>query len=293
MMPLEGWLMTWFESSPTWSTSVALGMVYLLALMLLLLGRSYFFTVESAYVAPFLFVLICSAFPIQQSMNGTYVSVLFLLLALYQLFRVYHNDRIFASLFLAGMHLSLATLFSVNSLFLLGILVVSLLLFRMPIKWREWLITFSGVLVPYIYVMSYYWFVKQEEFYIFEQIYLCLSASSDWIFENGSEAQWLYLGYLMLLLAFAVLLHTKGLLTSRIKVKKIHTLFVWIFFIMLGVMIFMPSGSLFLMPLMAVPAANLIAHYFIQTKFRRLASMLYFILLLMTYFVHYYADLPF
>ncbi|MGL4364156.1 MAG: hypothetical protein ACRCSB_03005 [Bacteroidales bacterium] len=291
MMPLESWIMTWFEQHSLSSVCIAFAGIYVLAIILILVGRTYSFTDQNAYVAPFIFVLICSTFPIQQNMSGVYVSVLFFMMALFQLFRVYHNRLIFSSLFLAGVYLSISTLFSVNAIFLLMILIISLLLFRMPIRWRDWVITLSGIMLPYVYVVSYYWFMKQEEFYVFGEMYNCLIATSDWIFENGSQAQWLYLGYLMFLLTLAILLHTRGLLSSRIKVKKIHTLFVWSFFIMLGVMIGMPSGSLFLMPLMAVPSSVLIANYFVQTKYRLLSSMLFVLFILITYFVHYYDEL--
>lgn len=288
MMPLEYWLMQLVEINPLISTIAAFLFVYVLALMLIQLSSRHFFAPEQIYLPPFIFVLICSAFPIQQCMNGSYIAALFFMLGLFHLFKVYRNERVFASIFLASMCISFASLFSASAIFLMVLLPLALLLLRTPTEWRDWVIALSGVALPYLYAFVVYMFIDNDGFTIFHMLQDGLFASSDWIFENGREVEWVYLGYLMLMVLLAVLMLTRGLLTSRVKVQKIHTLFVWAFFIMLIIMVALPSGSMFLMPLMALPASVLMANYLTLTRYRRVAGILFYLLILLTYAVQYF-----
>lgn len=288
MMPLEYWLMRLVEINPLASTIAAFIFVYVLALMLIQLSGRHFFAPEQIYFPPFIFVLVCSAFPLQQCMNGSYMAALFFMLGLFQLFKVYRNERVFASIFLASAYISFASLFSAPALFLVVLLPLALLLLRTPTEWRDWVIALCGVALPYLYTFVVYMFTDNDGFTIFHLLSDCLFASSEWIFENGREVEWIYLGYLMLLVLLAVLLLTRGMLTSRVKVQKIHTLFVWAFFIMLAIMIALPSGSMFLMPLMALPASVLTANYLTLTRYRRVAGALFYLLILLTYATQYY-----
>jgi hypothetical protein len=290
MMPLEYWLMQLVEFSPLVSTIAAFVFMYVLALMLIQLSSRHFFAPEQMYLPPFIFTLICSAFPMQQCMNGAYIAAFFVMLGLFQLFKVYRKERVFASIFLAAICISLASLFSAPAIFLLVLLPLALLLLRTPTEWRDWVIALSGAALPYLYAFVAYMYVDNDGFAIFGMLRECLFASSDWIFENGREVEWLYLAFLMFVVMLAVLMLTRGLLTSRVKVQKIHTLFVWAFFVMLVVMVLLPSGSMLLMPLMALPAGVLTANYLTLTRYRRVAGLLFYLLMLLTYATQYYDE---
>ncbi|MDR0711842.1 MAG: hypothetical protein LBF67_05825 [Prevotellaceae bacterium] len=288
MMPLEQYFMELVELSPLLSTIAAFLLMYLLAGMLISLSGKHFFAPEQIYLPPFVFVLICSAFPMQKCMNGSYVAALCFMSGLFLLLRVYLNERVFVSIFLAAMFLSLASLFSASAVFLLLILPIALLLLRTPTQWRDWVIALCGALLPYLYAFVVFFLGKGNGFILFQQLYDCLFSSSNWIFENGGAVEWVYLSYLLLLVVQAVSMLMRGMLTSRIKVQKIYVLFVWTFFIMLAVMVKLPSGSMFLLPLMAIPAGVLIANFLTHTKYRRLAGFFFFMLIALTYVAQFY-----
>jgi hypothetical protein len=221
-------------------------------------------------------------------MNGAYMAAFFVMLGLFQLFKVYRKERVFASIFLAAIYISFASLFSAPAIFLLAILFLALMLLRMPTEWRDWVIALSGAVLPYLYAFVAYMSVDNDGFTIFHLLRDCLFAPSDWIFENSKHIEWVYLGFLLFVVLLAVLMLARGLLASRMKVQKIHTLFVWAFFIMLAVMVALPSGSMFLIPLMAIPASVLTANYLTLTRYRRIASLLFYLLILLTYVVQHY-----
>jgi len=274
--------------SPLLSTVAAFAVMYVLALLLIGLGEAHFFSPEQKYLPPFVFVLICSAFPIQKCMNGSYVAALCFMVGLFQLLKVYRSKRVFASIFLAAMFVSIASLFSASAVFLLLLLPIALPLLRTPTQWRDWLIALCGLLTPYLYVCAAYYWHEDDAFAFFRQLYDCLFSFSDWIFENGRVEEWVYLGYLMLLVVLAMFLLAQGVFTSRVKVQKIYTLFVWSFFIMLFIMVALPSGSMFLLPLMAMPASVLIGNYLMLARYRRISGTLFFLLIILSYMVQYF-----
>jgi hypothetical protein len=288
MMPLEHYFMELVELSPLLSTIAAFLLMYLLAGMLISLSGKHFFAPEQIYFPPFVFVLICSAFPIQKCMNSSYIAALCFMTGLFLLFRVYLAKRVLVSIFLAAMFLSLASLFSASAIFLLLILPIALPLLRTPTQWRDWVIALCGAALPYLYTFVAFFLGKGDGFILFQQLYNCLFSSSNWIFENGGVVEWVYLSYLLLLVILAMSMLMRGMLTSRIKVQKIHMLFVWTFFIMLAVMVALPSGSMFLLPLMAIPASVLIANFLTLTKYRHLAGFFFFMLVVLTYVAQFY-----
>jgi hypothetical protein len=288
MMPLEQHFMELVELSPLLSTIAAFLLMYLLAGMLISLSGKYFFAPEQIYLPPFVFVLICSTFPLQKCMNGSYIAALCFMTGLFMLLRAHLNKRVFASIFLAAMFLSLASLFSASAVFLLLILPIALPLLRSFLTWREWMIALCGAALPYLYAFVIFYLSTGNGFTLFQQLHSCLFSSSNWIFENGRVVEWIYLFFLLLLVVLAMCMLLRGMLTSRIKVKKIHMLFVWTFFIMLAVMLTLPSGSMFLLPLMAVPASVLTANFLTLTKYRRMAGLLFFTLVALAYVVQYY-----
>lgn len=288
MMPLEQYFMELVELSPLLSTVAAFLLMYLLAGMLISLSGKHFFAPEQIYLPPFIFVLICSTFPLQKCMNGSYIAALCFMTGLFLLLRVYLNRRVFASIFLSAMFLSLASLFSASAVFLLLILPIALPLLCTPVVWRHLVIALCGAALPYLYAFAAFFLGTGDGFTLFQRLSSCLFASSNWIFENGRGVEWIYFSYLLLLVVPAMPMLLRGMLTSRVKVKKIHMLFVWTFFIMLTVMVALPSGSMFLLPLMAVPASVLIANFLALTKYRRLAGFFFFMLIVLTYVVQYY-----
>ncbi|MDR2813129.1 MAG: hypothetical protein LBB79_00510 [Prevotellaceae bacterium] len=288
MMPLEQYLMELVELSPLVSTIAAFLLMYLLAGLLISLSGKHFFAPEQIYLPPFVFVLICSAFPIQKCMNGSYIAALCFMAGLFLLLRVYLNKRVLVSIFLAAMLLSLASLFSASAIFLLLILPIALPLLCTPVVWRDWVVALCGAALPYLYAFVAFFFAKNDGFILFRQLYICLFSFSERILENGRVVEWGYLLYLLLLVVLAMFMLVRGMLTSRVKVKKIHMLFVWTFFIMLAVMLTLPSGSMFLLPLMAIPASVLIANFLTLTKYRRLAGFFFFMLVALTYVVQYH-----
>jgi hypothetical protein len=286
-MPLEHWLMQWVEAQPLFSNIITLLLTLVFAILLVKLEQTHLFAFQWVYVAPFIFILLCSAFPLQKCMGGAYVATLFFFIALFLLFRLYKAERVYTSLFYAGMFMACAALFAAPSIFLILLLPIALILFRQPFAWREHVIAFFGVCTPVFFTCVVYYFLYNDATIFFSVLYNSLFSLSAWIYENGHTSEKIYLAYLMFLMLQTILLMVKGLFTSKQKVKKIHSLLLWAFCILLFVSLFLPSGSMFLMPLLAVPSSVLIANYLIATKMRKWAGVQFLILIALTFFIQY------
>ncbi len=288
MMPLECWLMPLVERYPLFSTIAAFLLLYVLGLMLIQLNNRHFFASEQAYLPPFIFALSCSAFPILHGLNGAYAAAFFFVLGLFFLLKLYKNERVFSSIFLAFALFSVASLFFAPAIFLLLLIPPALLLLRTPTEWRDWAIALGGAALPYLYTFVLYLVTDNDGFTIFHMLSSALLSPSGGAPGDGGVVAWVYLCYLLLVVLLAVLMLARGLMTSRIKVQKIHALFAWAFFILLLSMLLLPLNAVMLVPLTALPASVLMANYFALSKYRRIAGLLFWALILLTFAVQYW-----
>ncbi|GHT10775.1 hypothetical protein AGMMS4956_02780 [Bacteroidia bacterium] len=291
LMPLEKWLLGLVTLHPTAASILAFVSMCVLLGLLMRLESLHSMVPPQTYITPFVFLLFCSAFPLQKCMSGAHVASLLFIISLFFFCRLYkdkEDKKIKRNIFYAGMFISLATLFSAPSIFLMILVPISLLLFRNYFSWKEHIIAFAGVATPLFYTFIAYYFLYDDGTQFFVLLYNSLFSLSALIFENARPIEWMYLGFLVFLMIQAIPMALKGLFTSKMKVKKIHTLLLWAFFVLLIISLFLPSGSMFLMPLLAIPSSILVGNYFIITKRRRWAGWQFFILLALTFLTQYF-----
>jgi len=80
-----------------------------------------------------------------------------ILIILYQIFMIYKNPEEYQLIFNIGFMVSLASLFYFPAIYLLIFIWITFIIFRM-VKWREWIILFFGLIIPYLFFAVYlYW----------------------------------------------------------------------------------------------------------------------------------------
>ncbi|GHU93978.1 hypothetical protein FACS1894156_1580 [Bacteroidia bacterium] len=290
-MPLEKWLLGIVLLHPSAASLLAFAAMCVLMVLLIRLESLHSMVPPQVHITPFVFLLFCSAFPLQKCMSGAHVASLLFIVSLFFFCRLYKEEseqQVKSHIFYAGMFISLATLFSAPSIFLLILVPIALFLFRNYFSWKDHLIAFAGWATPLFYTFIAYYFLYDNGTQFFVLLYNSLFSLSALIFENARPIEWVYLGLLVLLMIQAIPMTLKGLLTSKMKVKKIHTLLLWAFFVLLIISLFLPSGSMFLMPLLAIPSSILIGNYFVITKSRQWAGWQFFILLALTFLTQYF-----
>lgn len=206
----------------------------------------------------------------------------FILLGIHKLVNSYRKDNAFSNAFDAGVFFSIATLFYFPAIVFLPLLGIGFILFR-PFNWREWMITFLGVLMPYVFVFTYYFWNDTLISWLENKL---LSRLDDQLNLYSSNSFYFILsaGWFIVLLSIGKLFgdHSD---TSQ-KNKKGLLLLIWAsLFALLSVFI-AQEISIRSFSALAIPFSVFCANYFLKIKKKWWAELL-FIFLLTSVFVNH------
>ena len=139
--------------------------VILLVLQALLFNKmiiEHHLLASKTYVPALIYILLMSCTPTLLFAHPALFSNFFLIIALNRLFATYRAESVFTKVYDAGLYTGLASLFYLPALFMLPFLWVALAILR-PFVWREWVISFMGLVTPYFFVFTYYyWFSELD-----------------------------------------------------------------------------------------------------------------------------------
>ncbi len=210
-------------------------------------------------------------------------SNLFMLLAIYKLVSSYRKNTAFSQAFDAGLLFSIATLFYLPSVVFFPLLGIGLLIFR-PFNWREWVISFLGVLVPFALVLTYYFWYDSLSDLLFDKIFYT-------IFKDQPKLEYPTSFYFMTIFGWFIVALSIGRLFSRLvgvsqKTKKGILLFIWFFVLGVVSVIVAPEISTKYLSFLAISASVFCANYFLRTQKQWWGESL-FILWLLTIFINH------
>jgi hypothetical protein len=198
---------------------------------------------------------------------------LFLLFALSKILNSYRKDIAFSQVFDAGLLFSVATLFYFPCIIFLPLIGVALIIFR-PFIWREWMISFLGVLVPYVFVIAYYfWNGTQDYLFYDKMLYPIIFKTTKVQDYPGSFYFLLFIGWFIVLLSFGSLF--KGLEGGSQKTKKALILMIWFFAFSLLSVFLAPQSSTKYFSLLTIPLAVICSNYYLRLKKELLGELLF------------------
>ncbi|HSH65294.1 MAG TPA: DUF6427 family protein, partial [Bacteroidia bacterium] len=200
----------------------------------------------------------------------------FLMLAIHRILNSYRKDKAFSHFFDAGFLIALASLFYFPYIVFFPLLGVALVILR-AFNWREWLISFFGVLVPFILVGTIYFVNDTLDYLIYDKMLFYFSRqlqlgalSGSFYFTNSVQLT-------ILILAGARLF--TGLNTGSQKTKKGIVLLIWFLLAGIASIAITQEVSVSCFTALAIPASVFYAHYFINLKRKWLAEILFLLFL--------------
>jgi hypothetical protein len=204
-------------------------------------------------------------------------SNLFLMFALNKILNSYRKDIAFSQVFDAGLLISIATLFYFPFAVFFPVIGVALVIFR-PFIWREWVISFIGVLVPYIFVVTFYFWRNALDYLLYDKMFFPMIFKK----ETPPLSQTFYilvslLG-VMILLSFGKLFN--GLSGGAQKTKKALVLMIWLFSFSGLSLLLAPSLSLKYFGIVMIPISIICSNYFIRARKELWAELLFIIFMI-------------
>jgi hypothetical protein len=237
-----------------------------------LLSRFDIFPVKNLF--PLLFyVLYMSGFKSQLLPHPILFSHTFILFGLIRIAQSNRLDEALGKYFEAGTFFSIASLFYFPSILLYPTVWVALIVIR-PFVWREWLTSLLGLLLPYLFAFTWYFWFDGLNLFVFGKIFY---PSQDFIpnpsawsgFTTTTVVAWLVLSGLSLWF-----LLTKGWPLNTILSKNMLVVFIWLLLLSTLAFLMAPAYEILYFSLIALPLSVIISNYFVQLKWNLFADLL-------------------
>lgn len=119
----------------------------------------------SSNLAAFVLTINYSFLAPQAWFSPIILSNIFVVLSLRRILSIFHQGKIYGNLFRAGIFIGIGSLIYLPSSFMLIILIYDLYLIR-TFQWREYVIPSLGFIVPYIYLLSYYYLRSESDIFL-------------------------------------------------------------------------------------------------------------------------------
>jgi hypothetical protein len=203
-------------------------------------------------------------------------SNLFILFAINKLISSYRKDNAYSQAFDAGFLISIASLFYFPYIAFFPILGVGFILFR-PFNWREWVISFIGVLVPYLFVLTYYFWNDSLGVFIHDKI--LFSITSKKIIAAIPSTFYFPMTVGCMIVLFSLVKLIGGIPGGSQKSKKGIVLSIWLALFASVCIVLSPEiSSIYFSPL-AIPISVFCANYFLNIKKEWFGEVLFLLLI--------------
>ena len=213
---------------------------------------------HNSYLAAFIFVFVNSFFNDLIALNPVLFANLFIIIALWLFLKLYEENEAYAAIFNIGTLLSVASMFYFPSILFILLIWAGFIIYRI-FSWREWMISIIGLLVPYLFLGTYYFWNDC----LFAKISLYKEAFRIIHFTEFSPTGYVYLvmaffGILLLLSVFRLIFIFNE---KVIKIRKSFSFIIWFFIVSFISLYISADFGLFGFTMMCLPVTVLLTLY--------------------------------
>ena len=283
MMPLYE-LFIQYCSGKFWYYSVLIILIFSQVFLVTRLNSMLGLIETRTYLPVIVFLFIISSYIPLQELHPALIGNTFFLLFLYVLLYTSKNrDLQLSNYFLAGFILSIGSLFYAAIAYFIIIAWFAYFFFR-PFRFREWLVSLIGLIIPYFLFGFYHYFVDNFSGFIAQIRYGFLYLNKISLLETHYLIFYTLMALLVLVSVFFLYgnLHLK-----KIEARKYYKFILWILLITLIVFIFAPSVSYESIFFIALPLTFILSNYFMNSRIQWFGEVMFFLMVL----VHIYIQL--
>lgn len=276
-MPLYGLLKSVIHNSHTVGVIISFLMVSLMSFLLVNFNTTVFFIHERTFLPAFFYVLLGGMFPDQQLLNPVLPASIFLMLAVMRILDGYHVSGTAYSYFDAGLLISTGSLFYANLIWFGLLVIIGIALLRTG-NLKELVISILGLLTPYLITFGLYYITGKDVGSLWKLFGDNMSSKATYYpFQRVTIVTMIFC---LALIAISLVQVFNQMNTKKIKSRKTFSLLNWILIISILVYIILPSVSIEMIWITAMPVSYFLTHYFVFVKKKVLSEVLFTLLLL-------------
>ena len=275
-MPLYGLLKSILGNSPFLGVIFSISVVTLMAFLIVNFNTTVFFINERTFLPALIYILLGGIFPLYQLVNPVLPASVFLILALIRIMDAYRKPGIAYNFFDAGILISTGSLFYANLIWFGLLIIIGIAILRTG-NLLEIAISILGLLTPLLITFSLYYVIDKDLGALLSLVESNLfGQSAGYTFQRFTVVALILTGMIIIVSILFLALHTSS---KKIKSRKTFSMLQWIFLITIGIYIILPTVSVELIWLIAIPVSYFLAHYFIFAR-KKLVPEIFFAVLL-------------
>lgn len=263
---------------------LSLILVILLAMVIQLLNDRYSFIRIRTQLPASLFVIIVGGFTQLHTLHPVFLSALFLLFAIYSLFGTFEKSKPYSIIFNVGFFIGIGTLIYFNLIILFPAFLIGVSILTKETGWREYLILFIGLFVPFFFAFSYAVLTEQtlEMMKTFEENIVTPVNH----FRTNIPLHALVTMLILLTLAGSIKI-IQQFDSKKVSSRKYFIVFFMLFIFSMLSFVFIPGTSQEMLVIIAVPVTYLISNLFVFMKSRFWGEFLFLLLIGIVIFIQF------
>jgi hypothetical protein len=281
-MPLYGLLRQLLGENALIGVIFSFVMVLLTTFLIVNFNTSHFFINERTFLPAVIYVLLSGLFPDHQLLNPVLPASIFLMLAIRRIMDAYRKPGTAFNFFDASILIGTGSLFYANMVWFGVLAVIGIAILRTG-NIKELIISIIGLLTPALLTAGIYYTMGKDIISLAGVLsYNLFSRSGEFSFSALTIIGLVLLGFIVLI----SIVHLLSLLNNKkIKSRKTFTELIWALVISIVVYFALPSASVELIWLAAIPVSYIIAHFMIFSRKKILPEIFFAALFIIILFM--------
>lgn len=260
--------------------------VLIICFLLLQINARFAFVKERTFLPAFLFPVIVYSLPELRVIQPIFISGIFIILAIRSIFNSFEQKSAIRDAFNAGFLIGLAGIFYFYAVFFILLIPVSFSILRNSLKWRETVVPFVGLLLPWIFFFSFYFMTGQINTLLEYIANSFITKEKSFLVHLPIQ---IYLAYLILIIAVASVFILRQYGVQNISVRRYFKI-LFLFFVASALMLFSPHVSTEILVFLTIPLTFLLTNYLIFVKRRIWAELFLILLVVISFSVQFFVN---
>ncbi len=278
--PLYKLIISGIEGYPFLITLISFSFIFCEALLINYIIQKNEIINTTSFLPALVYMILMSLQPEMFSLHPIVIANLFLLLALHTLMQSYRKETSFSEAFDTGLFISLAAMFYIPSIVFILLLWIGLIVLR-PFVWREWVISFAGLVLPWIFLVFYYfWNDKLDTLQYDALYYTIITPQKSFTISAFSFADYAQIGILLTGAMFSSGRFLADLSKGTVRTRSNLFLMVYCLLLSFCSIFLAPSYSIAYLSFLAIPFTVFFSSYLLFVKKQWMAELLFLLLII-------------
>ena len=278
IMPLWSLILNSLAGSPTLAVIISMMLMFLLVIIMVRFNTNVFFIPRRTYFPALIYLILYSLFPEQMVLNPALPAAILIMIGLWRMMAAYRVNNIAYNFFDAAMIISAAGLFYADALWFILFVLIGALLLRSP-DLREISVAVFGAILPWALLFAIWYLTGKDPGDLSRLIFGSLFDQAPSVYWSRTLIILLIVVALNLLPGFLALIFEMS--TKKVKSRKTFSMLLWMITISALVYVAVPSVSVEIIAIAAIPMAYIIANYYAFTSRIVSAEILFYSMILM------------